>query len=57
MCCRLNSVGCQEAFFMWGKTMKRFLASVVVAIALLISGVAVTQFSVVGTAYADGGSD
>ena len=35
--------------------MKRFIASVVLAIALLTSGVAVTQYSMVGTAYANGG--
>ena len=33
--------------------MKRFIASVVVAIALLTAGVGVTQYSMVGTAYAD----
>ena len=33
--------------------MKRLMASVVLAIALLISGVVVTQYSIVGTAYAD----
>jgi hypothetical protein len=37
-------------------TMKRLIASVVVAIALLTSGVVITQSSLVGTAYADGGS-
>ena len=36
--------------------MKRFVASVVLAIALLTSGVVVTQYSMVGTAYADGDS-
>ena len=38
--------------------MKRIIAAVVLAIALLISGVMVTQFNMVGTAYADddGGS-
>ena len=35
--------------------MKRLIASVVLAIALLTSGVVVTQFSLVGTAYADDG--
>ncbi len=35
--------------------MKRFIASVVLAIALLTSGVVVTQYSMVSTAYADGG--
>jgi len=35
--------------------MKRFIASVVLAIALLTSGVAVTQYSMVGTVYANGG--
>jgi hypothetical protein len=35
--------------------MKRLIASVVLAIALLTSGAVVTQFSLVGTAYADGG--
>jgi hypothetical protein len=34
--------------------MKRFIASVVLAIALLTSGVVVAQSSLVGTAYADG---
>jgi hypothetical protein len=34
--------------------MKRFITSVVLAIALLTSGVVVTQSSLVGTAYADG---
>jgi hypothetical protein len=34
--------------------MKRLIASVVLAIALLTSGAVVTQYSVVGTAYADG---
>ena len=39
--------------------MKRFMASVVLAIALLTSSVVVTQYSMVGTAYAEdaGGSD
>ena len=39
--------------------MKRLIASVVLAIALLTSGAVVTQSSLVGTAYADdgGGSD
>lgn len=36
--------------------MKRFVASVVLAIALLTSGMVVTQYSLVGTAYADGGA-
>ena len=35
--------------------MKRFVASVLLAIALLTSGVVVTQSSMVGTAYADDG--
>lgn len=35
--------------------MQRFIASVVLAIALLTSSVVVTQYSIVGTAYADGG--
>ncbi len=34
--------------------MKRFLVSVILAIALLTSGVVVTQYSMVGTVYADG---
>ena len=34
--------------------MKRFMVSVVLAIALLTSSVVVTQYSMVGTAYADG---
>jgi hypothetical protein len=38
-----------------GKAMKRFIASVVLAIALLTSGVVVTQQSLVDTAYAAGG--
>ncbi len=39
--------------------MKRFMASVILAIALLTSSVVVTQYSMVGTAHADGdaGSD
>ena len=38
--------------------MKRLIASVVLAIALLTSGAVVTQSSLVGTAYADdGGGD
>ena len=37
--------------------MKRLIASVVLAIALLTSGAVVTQFSLVGTAYADDGGD
>ena len=37
--------------------MKRFIASVVLAIALLTSGVVVTQYSMVVTAYADDGAD
>lgn len=37
-----------------GNIMKRLIASVVLAIALLTSGAVVTQYSVVGTAYADG---
>jgi hypothetical protein len=35
--------------------MKRLIASVVVVVALLTSGAVVTQSSLVGTAYADGG--
>jgi hypothetical protein len=35
--------------------MKRLIASVVLAIALLTSGMGVTQYSTVGTAYADDG--
>ena len=35
--------------------MKRLIASVVLAIALLTSGAAVTQSSLVGTAYAEDG--
>ena len=35
--------------------MKRFVASVLLAIALLTSGVVVTQYSMVGTAQADDG--
>ena len=37
--------------------MKRLIASVVVAIALLTSGAVITQSSLVGTAYADGCGD
>ena len=37
--------------------MRRFIASVILAIALLTSGAVVTQFSMVGTAYADGGGE
>jgi len=33
--------------------MKRLIASVVLAIALLTSGVVVSQYSMIGTAYAD----
>ena len=36
--------------------MKRLIASVLLAIALLTSGLVVTQYSMVGTAYADGGA-
>ena len=36
--------------------MKRFMVSVVLAIALLTSSVVVTQYSMVGTAYAEGDS-
>ena len=35
--------------------MKRLITSLVLAIALLTSGVAVSQYSMVGTAYADDG--
>jgi hypothetical protein len=35
--------------------MKRLIASVVVVVALLTSGAVVTQSSLVGTAYAEGG--
>ena len=34
--------------------MKRFIASMLLAVALLTSGLVVTQHSMVGTAYADG---
>jgi len=37
--------------------MKRFIASVVLAIALLTSGAVVSQFSMVGAAYADDGGE
>jgi hypothetical protein len=37
--------------------MKRLITSVVLAIALLTSGVVVTQSSLVGTAYADGAGE
>lgn len=36
--------------------MKRLIASIVLAIALLTSGMVVTQSSMVGTAYADDGA-
>lgn len=36
--------------------MKRLIASVVLAVALLTSGAVVTQFSLVGTAYAEAGA-
>ena len=36
--------------------MKRLIASVVLAIVLLTSGAAITQHSMVGTAYAEDGS-
>jgi hypothetical protein len=35
--------------------MKRLIVSVMVAMALLTAGIAVTQHGFVGTAYADGG--
>jgi hypothetical protein len=34
--------------------MKRIIASVLLAVALLTSGAVITQYSMVGTAYADG---
>jgi hypothetical protein len=37
--------------------MKRLIARVMLAIALLASGAVVTQSSLVGTAYADSGAD
>ena len=37
--------------------MKRLIASVVLAIALLTSGAVVTQSNLVGTAYADGSGE
>ena len=37
--------------------MKRLVVVIVTVIALLTSGVAVTQHSTVGTAYADGSGD
>jgi hypothetical protein len=37
--------------------MKRLIASVVLAMALLTSGAVVTQHSMVGTAYADGAGE
>ena len=37
--------------------MKRIIATVVLAVALLTSGVVVTQFSMVGAAYADDSGD
>jgi hypothetical protein len=36
------------------REMKRIIASVLLAIALMTSGVIVSQHSMVGTAYADG---
>ena len=36
--------------------MKRFVASMLLAIALLTSGLVVTQYDMVGTAYADDGA-
>jgi hypothetical protein len=36
-----------------GTAMKRIIASVLLAVALLTSGVVITQYSMVGTAYAD----
>ena len=38
-----------------GKIMKQLIVSVLLAIALLTSGLVVTQYSMVGTAYAEGG--
>jgi hypothetical protein len=35
--------------------MKRFVASVLLALALLTSGLVVTQYGMVGTAYAEDG--
>lgn len=35
--------------------MKRVIASVLLALALLMSGTVVTQYGTVGTAYAEGG--
>jgi len=37
--------------------MKRFIVSVVLAIALLASGAGITQYNMVGTAYADGSGE
>jgi hypothetical protein len=37
--------------------MKQLIASVVLVVALLTSGAVVTQFSLVGTAYANDGGD
>ena len=35
--------------------MRRMITSVLIVVALLTSGVVVTQYGMVGTAYADGG--
>ena len=48
---------CLEFSMNGGMVMTRFLVSVVVALALLTSGVVVTHSSMVGTAYADGGGE
>jgi len=37
--------------------MRRFVASVILAIALLTSGTVVTQYNMVGTAQADSGGE
>ena len=37
--------------------MKKLIVSVLLAIALLTSGMVVTQYNMVGTAYADSGGD
>jgi hypothetical protein len=37
--------------------MKQLLARIVIVVALLVSGAVVTQATLLGTAYADGGAD
>jgi hypothetical protein len=51
LCLRLiaNTCGVEE------REMKRIIASVLLAVALLTSGAMVTQSGITGTAYAEGG--